>query len=345
MRLDELLRGRWVKHPVPILRVGGSGEWDDLMADCPDVISDNGRYYLFYTGHSTKTHKWAIGFAESKDLYNWKKFGGNPILESGDGWDRRIDGPAVFKHIEKYYMFYEASSTFSLGQNRLAFMIPYGARKKIGVFRRWIRSFRSVPISQAVDHAAGRAIGYAVSDDMITWQKCVQNPVLTPRGGDFWDASGVFSPYVLLMEGSFYLFYGGSDGKRISSGIAVSDDLCKWERKGTGPILVPGPEGSWDDSSVLVVTVIRLEDAYVAFYEGQDTRNKYAIGFTYSHDFKGWTKFSGNPILTHGPKGAIDERMINSPHVIINDEKLYMFYGSQDFKMQGHSTIAYLENE
>jgi len=79
-------------------------------------------------------------------------------------------------------------------------------------------------------------------------------------------------------------------------------------------VLVPGPVGNWDDSSVIIVSILKLEDAYVAFYEGQDRHNQYAVGLAFSSDGIRWKKYERNPILTKGAPGMFDERLVNSPH-------------------------------
>lgn len=343
MKLSTVLSRKWIKHPKPILYPGEIGAWDDLMVDCPDVLTDGtGRYYLFYTGHSTRTHKWAIGFAGSKDLYNLEKYNGNPILEQDDaGWDKRIDGATVFKHDDRYYLFYEATSSFSLSKSRFASFLPYPIRKGLGGLRRWVRFFSSTLPSQAVEHAHGRAIGFAVSDDLKHWTKHMGNPVLM-RSNKGWDSCGVFSPCVQYANGLFHLFYGGSDGVRIHSGLATSNDLANWTRL-EEPVLEAGPLGSWDDASLLIVSIIRLEDAYVAFYEGQDRLNNYAIGVAYSNDLRRWTKFEGNPVITKGQVGSADEKYVNSPHGFIEGERAYIFYGALDGKLRGRSMVAYLD--
>lgn len=344
MKLETLLKGRWIKQAGAVLRPGEPGEWDDLMADCPSIFADGkGRHYIYYTGHSTRDHRWGIGLCESSDLMNWKKSGRNPVLRSGGRgeWDQRIDGPALFKHNEMYYLFYEASSSFSFSQSRLGYIIPYPFRKRLGALRRGARSLWKAPLSQAALHADGRAIGFATSKDMLDWEKHPENPVLTPSG-DGWDSTGVLSPHVQSAGGVFYMFYGGCDGKKISSGVATSGDLRHWLRKGS-PVLEPGDNGSWDDSSVLIVSVLRLEDAYCAFYEGQDSLNNYGIGLAYSHDLNRWTKHKGNPVMERGPLGSADERMVNSPHVLLKDGKLFLFFGAQDYKMRGQSSLACFE--
>lgn len=344
MKLSDILNGRWIKHPAPVLCPGKQGDWDDLMADCPSIFSDEPeKYYLYYTGHSTKAHKWSIGLAESRDLFNWTKYANNPILTSAEpgSWDQRIDGATVFKHDTMYYLFYEATKSLSLGQSRIAFFIPYPMRKRLGTFKRWLNSMRQVPASQAAQHATGRCIGLASSDNKINWIKHSDNPILMPSEGNAWDSCGVLSPAVQLINGVIYMFYGGSDGQRICSGAATSKDLYQWE-KFESPILIPGIEGAWDDSSVLIVSVIKLEDAYCAFYEGQDRNNNYGIGIAYSYDLLKWKKFDKNPILSKDRQGELGERLINSPHAFIEGERVFIFYGAHDFKMKGHSMVAYL---
>jgi len=343
MKLDTLLHGEWFKDPQPVLNIGKIGTWDDLMVDCPCVFSyQNGEYLLLYTGHNSRNSDWGIGCAISKDLTHWIKEAGNPILplKKAEGWGSHIDGASVLSADGKFYLFFEAVADRPVSvTSRIADTLPCFLRRWGGSCKRNIERLVGHAPSQAARHAAGRAIGFMVSDDMKYWSSAGANPVFRISEAGGWDSAGVFSPCVLSMEGKYYLYYGGSDGRRIRTGLAESRDLCSWKRH-RDPVLVPGPVGNWDDSSVIIVSILKLEDAYVAFYEGQDRHNQYAVGLAFSSDGIRWKKYERNPILTKGAPGMFDERLVNSPHGFQDGDDVFCFYGAGNHRMEGRCMRA-----
>lgn len=348
MKIETFIIGKWEKYPEPILPPGSKGKWDDTLVGCPHVWKEaDGNYYMSFTGQNYKSANWAISIAKSNNLFNWQKIAENPVL-SGDkiGWDSRIDGATIFKHNNQYYLFYEAVSGFSMTQNKLAYMLPTPLRKSLG---RIYRYFTSSSMSQATLHAENRAIGLAISRDLLKWEKFSGNPVLKKTANSKWDSAGVFSPHIQEMNGVFYMFYGGSDGKRICSGIATSKDLHEWKRFLDAPILLTGSKGEWDEREALIVSVIRLEDGWCAFYEGEDNKNNYRIGIAYSYDSKNlssksligeWVKYEGNPMLNIGSPDSFDARIVCSPHIFLDDGKPYLFFSAHDRDMRGSCGVA-----
>ncbi len=216
---------------------------------------------------------------------------------------------------------------------------PCFLRRWGGYCKRRVERFVGYAPSQAVRHAAGRAIGLMVSENMISWSNVGVGPVFTASETKRWDSGGVFSPCVIPVGGQYYLYYGGSDGCVIRTGLAESRNLYSWKRR-QDPVLVPGRDGSWDDRSVIIVSILRLEDAYIAFYEGQDCRNQYAIGLAFSPDGIQWEKYEHNPILTKGASGMPDERLVNSPHGFQQGENIFCFYGASNRWMEGRCMRA-----
>ena len=78
------------------------------------------------------------------------------------------------------------------------------------------------------------SIGHAWSVDGIDWTKD-QNPVLTP-GPDWYDSRRVMNPYVLNVNGTYYMYYTaqGNDGI-LRTGLATSSDPL------TGPVITQTP--------------------------------------------------------------------------------------------------------
>lgn len=91
----------------PVLSLGKAGEWDGKSVSDPRVIKHKGVYYMFYTGLD-KNKIERVGIALSRDLYSWKKYKDNPILDvSKNNWDKISAGRSGFLLVNgKIYIFY-----------------------------------------------------------------------------------------------------------------------------------------------------------------------------------------------------------------------------------------------
>lgn len=109
----------------PILNHGNSGEWDEKSVSDPRVIKSNKSYYMFYTGVSRNGIE-RIGVAISDNLYSWKKYSGNPILDvSLDLWDSISAGRGEIKLINnQLYIFYSGKKkhTYSIGSAEISIL-------------------------------------------------------------------------------------------------------------------------------------------------------------------------------------------------------------------------------
>jgi len=91
---------KWTYQGVAIPK-GKTGEWDEERPQAPaKPILKNGIYYMYYAGRGTNGPV-AIGYATSRDLKNWTKNPGNPVLKQG-----KCNDPFVWFEDGVYYMFY-----------------------------------------------------------------------------------------------------------------------------------------------------------------------------------------------------------------------------------------------
>lgn len=71
----------WEHHPRILEVVPGT--WEGEVVSAPSIIKRGGTYYMFYTGFDDRVKgKQSIGFASSKDLFNWERHPGNPVYEA-----------------------------------------------------------------------------------------------------------------------------------------------------------------------------------------------------------------------------------------------------------------------
>ena len=102
----------------PILFPQDGAPWEHGGLYRPDLLLDNGTYYLFYNAKTDTLPKgegggWheQSGVATSKDLKTWTRYAGNPILrvgsKEGNARDSRFaSNPFVIKNGHEYAMYY-----------------------------------------------------------------------------------------------------------------------------------------------------------------------------------------------------------------------------------------------
>src|SRR5205823_11988293 len=66
-------------------------------------------------------------------------------------------------------------------------------------------------------------LGFAYSEDGLTWTKSVRNPFLRGGPGPAWDSAGTVGGQVLNDPTGARLYYTGSDGYWIQIGLATKD--------------------------------------------------------------------------------------------------------------------------
>lgn len=110
----------WTYHE-PVLSISekkysdGDGYYEDKGVWAPNVISHNGKYYMFYTSTNSYVSQ-SISLAVSEDLYEWQKHKHNPVfnLEGLDwaNWERGrwadCRDPEIFKDGDIFYMYLTA---------------------------------------------------------------------------------------------------------------------------------------------------------------------------------------------------------------------------------------------
>jgi predicted GH43/DUF377 family glycosyl hydrolase len=183
--------GPWTMNEAPVLESGPVGLWDRYLS-VDSIVQVDGEYWLYYSGYG------GIGRATSTDGVSWVKydlpetFQSGPRIESdpvfqptfiGDAWDRDQTGDAIVRHSENgWELFYSGRQ-----------LVP----------------------------GSGGSIGYATSEDGITWARYGEAPILPLEAG--W-RYGVTS--VVVVEDVYYLYYEiwdvSSDGILPSYGIGLA---------------------------------------------------------------------------------------------------------------------------
>jgi hypothetical protein len=222
----------WAPQGV-VLSEGEAGSWDDRVVSSPVVLFDGTTYRMWYIGVGGSASVYGmVGYATSSDGTNWTKLEGGPVLvPSGNGgWDDyNVGGLSV--------MF-----------NGTHYMMWYGGQPGVDTQMR---------------------IGVATSVDGISWNKYLNNPILSPTS-DWWEDRHV-SPGPVIMNGSLYVMsYSGQGwswpGNRV--GIATSPDGFSWAEYEGNPVLDVGQPGSWDERTVSAHSIVRKDDNLLMWYTG-----------------------------------------------------------------------------
>ena len=278
----------WNKYAGnPILSPGAAGSWDATSVGTPSVLKlDADNYMMWYTGSGTSGRQ--IGLAVSNDGITWTKHVDNPALTPGSAatWDdREVAHPSVRYDGSVYTMHYTgygpdggaigfATSddgvhwTRSAANPVLTASNPGTSWDDAGVFS---PSVLVGPGGHEMWYAgAGRypaAIGFASSDDGISWNKLL-SPVLHPEVLE----ALTFSPCV-IKSGTNYRMWHGALHESASGGVqpgvidyAQSQDGIEWTSRRA--ILSPGRAGSWDAGAVKSASVVDDGASLRMWYEG-----------------------------------------------------------------------------
>lgn len=149
-------------------------------------------WYIFGTGWKNFTpgsppdRIYKIGHAVSSDGIDWIKKDGRAIIADRLGTDECQALPTVIEIGNRWHMFfcYRQPSDFRNNKDR------------------------------------GYRVGHAWSEDLLTWSRDDENPLLEGTDGD-WDADMQCYPHVFSCNGNVYLLYNGNDFGRHGFGLAV----------------------------------------------------------------------------------------------------------------------------
>jgi predicted GH43/DUF377 family glycosyl hydrolase len=222
----------WTKDPPNSILSGGAlGAWDRQVF-MPRVLynSDSLRYEMWFGGSSfpwtTHWRPYRIGFASSRDGFNWEMDSSAVLSPDPGTWDE-----------------------FTTEQ--------FSVIRENGQYKMWYSSWTNSPPYPGY-------IGYATSPDGIHWTKYSGNPVLGP-GTASWEAGGPTSCCVIPIAGGYKMWYAGYDasGSTSSIGSAFSPDGINWQRDNAHN---PGLTGSASYPFISEPQVMQTADACYMWY-------------------------------------------------------------------------------
>ena len=170
-------------------------------------------------------------------------------------------------------------------------------------------------------------IGYAVSEDGVTWNR-MRQPILEPQNGD--DSRGVEDPRVTEIDGVFYMtytaygrnYYGEAESPYAGGGvlpmIARSRNLITWGR--IGPIV------RGEDNKDHVLFPRQIGGKYVAYH-----RRRPDVWLAMSEDLLNWPESDMVPIFGPRPENDWDCGKVGANGVPIETEYGWLlFYHGTD---------------
>lgn len=171
-----------------------------------------------------------IGLARSRDLRTWQDHRVVLRPEEGGAWERGgLYKSWLMEHEGSYWLFYNAKDRAD---------------------SRWVEQ-----------------TGAAVSDDLVTWRRVSDEPLLRNGPAGSFDERFASDPCVLRDDdGRWVMFYFGLSARgQARDSVAVSTDLVAWQR--TDEILVDvGEPGSLDDAYAHKPAVITADDGALEHY-------------------------------------------------------------------------------
>ena len=245
---------RWTRHPDnPIMAPGPLGSPEANFVYPPYVLFDGEQFRMWYSAHDFE--EWSINYASSADGVTWERYPGNPLMRAAhDGrWDENfISEPSVMWNGQRFEMWYnggsERTSTLRVGyawsEDGLAWhkpepdewMVdvgPLGAWDDFSVARVHVLydGERYQMFYEGHDgnaHMSWR-VGYAWSEDGMTWHKDPSNPIVDMGPSGEFDDSTVSEPYVIFDGETYRLYYSAYDGGKYRIGLATARPIYESE--------------------------------------------------------------------------------------------------------------------
>ncbi len=159
-------------------------------------------------------------------------------------------------------------------------------------------------------------IGYAVSDDGVTFHRVQKYPVMVPEYN--YEGYSVMNPYVIRDQerGVFRMWYASGETYEPNCiCYAESEDGIHWEKSPLNPIFTNGPLESWDCDRVGGCEVHYIDGQYVMFYIGYYDIDTAMIGMATSPDgITQWKRIGKGPIIKPS-EGTWDQSACYKPSV------------------------------
>ena len=180
-----------------VLPLGGPGSIDGQQVGYVWILKDGTQYRMYYSANDS-TNSWRVGLAVSSDARVWTKVAGKQtggaVLDLGEAGS------------------FDAACAYQ----------PSVVKEREGLWRMW---YRACAQPGRFGGPSGGVIGYAESNDGITWVKIPQpgpnGQALGPGAAGQFDSGGLTTPAVLLEPDGWRMYYAGFDtAGQFAAGLA-----------------------------------------------------------------------------------------------------------------------------
>jgi len=241
----------------PVLPLGKLGTFDEFAVYPTSVIRNNDEVLLYYAGWTrckSVPFNTAIGLAKSvNDGESFERLGNGPLIAPSLHEPFVISGPKIRKFNTKWYLFYLAGTKWIFYKEKPE--IIYKIRMAIsddGLD--WKRINKNIiddvleenecqagpdvfyfkgkyhmyfvyryGLDFRTKRNRGYKIGYAYSDDLLTWVREDKNAGI--EYSDIgWDSTMHHYPHVFELDGKHYMLYNGNDFGKNGFGLAILED-------------------------------------------------------------------------------------------------------------------------
>lgn len=235
----------------PVFELGKLGMFDEFGTYPMSVVRRDGRVWAYYAGWTrceSVPFNVAIGVAQSDDDgMTFQKLGEGPVLSYSPYEPFTISGPKIREFNGTYYLFYIAGNSWVVknGRPEISHKIRMAtsedgltwSRQNVDIIPDHWGEHES-QASPDVFYANGRyhmffcgwvpgtfresrsrKIGYAWSDDLLTWTRDDSRAGIDVSDDDF-DNEMVAYPHVFALDGAVYMLYLGNQVGRYGFGLA-----------------------------------------------------------------------------------------------------------------------------
>lgn len=176
---------------------------------------------------------------------------------------------------------------------------------------------------QSLGNNARAAVGYAESQDGLSWTRPFNSPVLLPGLPGTWDSQHVTAGAVIKEGNVWYMYYAGFSDQygNWHIGLATSTDGISWT-KNPQPVLLAG--SGWE-YQLIPTSVIKRNGMFLLYYTGRNYP-QYKTGVATSLNGINWSRNNLNPVVfaTFPWEGT----KVSAASVIADGDSLLMVYST-----------------
>jgi predicted GH43/DUF377 family glycosyl hydrolase len=286
--------GGWRKYSGNPVIGGELGECYDMA-----VLEYGGRLRMYFSWRTRKS----IAMSESDDGLTWTEPEIVLAPRPDSGWEDDVNRLSVIERDGRLHMWYSGQVWGNLVNEA----------------------------DQFEDDGGGRSsIGYAVSDDGISWERRAE-PVLVPEQA--WESKSLMCPHVMWDDDRdcYRMWYSaGGWFEPDAIGHATSDDGITWTRYEANPVFRPDPSLLWERERTTAGQVIKHDGWYIMFYIGFEDIDKARICAARSRDgLSDWQRHKDNPLISGGRANGWDCEAAYKPFAIMRDGSWTMYYNGR----------------